>query len=256
MTIIVDVHVHLVHETDDLRPGLGGLQTPEMLIDVMDELGIQTSVVFGIPGVWDHRAENNLVYTAARRYPKRFLPVGLVNPRQGPAAVQEVRRCITELGFKGIKVRPDSHCVPANCGPMHAILEACASLGVPLLIHSGRTHWSHPLTIGDLAGDHPEARVLMQHMFDITGKYAVGVARKRPNVWVETASHLSPYLISEMAATIGSERIMFGSDSPPLSTRLELSKVRCAGLSAEDEANVLGRTAVSFWGLREDGYVQ
>ena len=253
--VIVDVHVHLVHEEDDIRPGIG-LQTPEMLLEVMDRLGIQTSVVFGVPGVWDHAHENELVYAAASKYPKRLVPVGLVNPRRGRRAIDEARRCIKELGFKGIKVRPDSHCVPANCRPMHALVDECASLNVPLLIHSGRTHWSHPLTIGDLARDHPGAKILMQHMFDITGKYAIGVAKRNPHLYVETASHLSPFLIREMVAAVGSQRVMFASDSPPLETEIELLNSRCAGLSAEDEVNVLGRTAVSYWGLREDGYVQ
>jgi len=254
--VIVDVHVHLVHDVDDIRPGIGGLQTPEMLLEVMDRLGIQTSVVFGVPGVWDHARENELVYEAACRYPNRLVPVGLVNPRRGQRAVEEARRCVTALGCKAIKVRPDSHCVPANCRPMHALLDECASLGVPLLVHSGRTHWSHPLTIGDLARDHPGAKLVMQHMFDITGKYAIGVAKRNPHLYVETASHLSPFLIREMVEAVGSGRVMFASDSPPLSTELELFKVKCAGLSPDDEVNVLGRTAVRYWGLQEDGFVQ
>ena len=49
-----------------------------------------------------------------------------------------------------------------------------------------------------------------------------------------------PEMIRRAVATIGAERVLFGSDGPGCVPALEIEKVRLVGLSPEDEALVLG----------------
>lgn len=255
--MIVDAHVHLIHERDDLLPdALGTVQTGDDWVRMMGHHGISASVVFGNPFYWDPVRENDRVAAAVAKYPAKLIPIALINPRFGDAAMAEINRCITGLGFRGIKIRPDSYACPANAPVMRAVAEQARRLDVPLLVHTGRTHWAHPLAVGDLARDHPHTQIVMQHMFDLAGKYALKVATDCPNVMLETSGCLGVPFIREVVETIGSRRVMFGSDAPALSVALELEKIKRAKLASADEHGVLYRTAATLWGLDATGAVR
>ncbi len=250
--MIIDGHVHLIHERDDLLPdALGTRQRAEDLLELMQQFRIDAAVVFGNPFYWDPRAENTRVAAAAAKYPHKLIPMGLVNPRFGQAAISEMRRCVRELGFRGIKMRPDSYACAANAPAMRSVAQEARDLEVPLLVHTGRTHWAHPLAVGDLAKDYPETRIVMQHMFDLAGKYALKAAVECPNLILETSGCLGVPFIREVVETIGSERVMFGSDIPALSLELELEKIHRARLPAKDEYNVLFGTAAKLWSVSQ-----
>jgi len=248
--MIIDAHVHLIHEADDLVPdALGSRQNAEDLLPMMKQHGVVAALVFGNPFYWDPAPENTLAAAAAKKYPDTLIPVGMVNPRFGEAAIAEMRRCVGQLGCRAIKMRPDSSATAANAPSMRAIADEAAALGVPLLVHTGRSHWAHPLAVSDLAKDHPKTQVVMQHMFDIHGKYALKAAIENPNLLLETSGCLGVPFIKEVVETIGSDRVMFGSDIPALSLGLEIEKIRRANLPSKDEHNVLYGTAARLWGL-------
>jgi predicted TIM-barrel fold metal-dependent hydrolase len=52
-----------------------------------------------------------------------------------------------------------------------------------------------------------------------------------------------PARIAEAVAALGPERVLYASDGPACSPRLEVEKVRLAGLDAEAERLVLGENA-------------
>jgi hypothetical protein len=252
--MIIDAHVHLIHQSDDLVPDvLASRHNPDELLPLMKKFGVSVSLVFGNPFYWDPSPENTLAAAAAKKHPDKLIAVGMVNPRYGEAAVAEMRRCVRQLGCRAIKMRPDSSATAANAPAMRVIAEEARDLGVPLLVHTGRTHWAHPLAVGDLAKDHPKTQIVMQHMFDLAGKYALKAAVECPNLLLETSGCLGVSFIREVVETIGSERVMFGSDIPALSLGLEIEKIRAAKLSPKDEHNVFYGTAARVWGLAREG---
>jgi len=58
-----------------------------------------------------------------------------------------------------------------------------------------------------------------------------------------------PEKIKEAVDRIGAHRVMFGSDGPVCSPVLEKEKIVMAGLKSEDQARVLGGTAMRLLGL-------
>lgn len=247
---VLDAHTHILDSAcHEVLPRIwSDLRTVDLDVR-MAESGIAAAVVFGNPFYWDPAEENSRVAAVMGRTAHPVVPVGLCNPRLGPAAVDEVRRCVLELGFRGVKVRPDSYALSANSPAMRPVIEMTAELGVPLLIHSGRSPWSHPLTIADLVRDYPEAPVVMQHMFDLTGDSAIRAAEQCPNLMFETSCVMGLPFLRRAVARIGSDRIMFGSDSPALDTATELAKIRRLGLADADEQNLLWATASRLWHL-------
>lgn len=247
MSATIDAHFHLLDSScHEVLPRIWSDERRVDLDERIDGAGLDGAVVFGNPFYWNPTEENLRVRELTRRSGKPVIPVGLVNPRLGKVAVDEVRRCY-DNGFRGIKVRPDSYALSAASPAMRPVIETTAELGIPLLIHSGRTAWSHPLTIGDLARDYPEATVVMQHMFDLNGDSAIRVAAQSPNVYFETSCAIGTPYLRRAINEIGADRVMFGSDSPALDGAAELAKIHNLGLADDQLASVLSGTALTVW---------
>ncbi|MGI8854892.1 MAG: amidohydrolase family protein [Thermomicrobiales bacterium] len=245
----IDAHNHIaMNFLPDIRAGHTS-QTAEELIADLDRLEFDQAVVFPEPYDWNYRALHDEMAEAIRRHPDRLVPLALVNPREGKPGLDEAERCIREYGARAIKFRPDSQACPANSDAVRAVLALADRLHVPVFIHSGYSVQAHPLTIGDLVRDFPTLPIVMQHMFDLTGKHSVKVAKRNPNVSLETSGVYSPYLIREAIETLGPDRVMFGSDSPYLPRGLELFKITCLHLPPAVEQRVLGENAAAFLGI-------
>jgi predicted TIM-barrel fold metal-dependent hydrolase len=100
---IIDSHTHLMTKPFQY---LQGLPVNEF-VDLMDEAEISVSVIFTLIGlIRDFRAHNDELAEVVATYPDRLVGLGSVNPWYGDEAVEEVRRCFTELGFAGLKLHP------------------------------------------------------------------------------------------------------------------------------------------------------
>jgi uncharacterized protein len=245
----IDAHNHIaVSFPDDIREGHTG-QTAEQLIEDLDRHNYDQAVVFPEPYDWEYRAAHDEVADAVRRYPDRLIPLALVNPRSGQDGLNEVERCVREHGARAVKFRPDSQSCPANADAVRQVLELARRLNIPVFIHSGYSVNAHPLTIGDVVRDYPEVPVVMQHMFDLTGKHSLKVARRNSNVSVETSGVYSPYLIRETIEQLGPDRVLFGSDTPYLPRGLEAFKIECLHLPESVAARIFGENAARLLGV-------
>ena len=56
-------------------------------------------------------------------------------------------------------------------------------------------------------------------------------------------------LIEEVVTTIGSEKLMFGSDAALFSAAQQVARVVTARISDEDRRNILGQNAKRLFGL-------
>jgi len=94
---------------------------PECQIEAMDAEGIDLAAIFPTRGLYAVamddldtdfaaaivRAYNNWIYDYCNHNPQRLLPVGLISPHNVDDAIRESRRVMTELGFKGVSMRPN-----------------------------------------------------------------------------------------------------------------------------------------------------
>jgi predicted TIM-barrel fold metal-dependent hydrolase len=102
-----------------------------------------------------------------------------------------------------------------------------------------------PLAIAPAAEAVPEATIILGHM----GGYfhvdeAMEVAERVPNLVLETSAMPYPAKIREAVERLGPERVIYASDGPVCSPRIEVEKVRVAGLDPDSERLVLGENAL------------
>lgn len=122
------------------------------------------------------------------------------------------------------------------------IYELARRHGVPVVFHTGDTYsqsaklkYSHPLTIDEVAVDHPETTFVIAHMGNPWVESAAEVAYKNPNVYLEGSAFLigdfsrfgpeaiEEYMIKPLSWAYGyienSKKLLFGTDWPLVSQK-------------------------------------
>jgi predicted TIM-barrel fold metal-dependent hydrolase len=156
-----------------------------------------------------------------------------------PEALDLLERALGEFQMKGIKLHPVGNLSHPGSEVTLRIIRRAAEHRAPVLFHCGDEALTTPLQIGIAAEAVPEATIILGHM----GGYfhtdeAIDVARRYPNVYLETSAMPYPALIRRAIDEIGPERVLFASDGPGCLPKLEVHKVRLAGLSRSEEERV------------------
>jgi hypothetical protein len=229
----------------DHVPALGWSLEAAECVRRLDEAGIEKGVVMTIvdaPEVNPHALE--LIAEACASFPGRLEAFARIHPWYGDEAVALLERAIGELGFKGLKLHPVTTIAhPAEEDTLRLIRVAAAH-DAPTLFHCGDEPLTTPLAIAGAAEACPEATIILGHM----GGYfhaaeAIAVAERYPNLVLETSAMPYPAKIREAVERVGAERVLYASDGPACSPRIEVEKVRLAGLDPAAERLVLGENA-------------
>jgi uncharacterized protein len=233
---IVDAHMHI-----DNIPALGWDMGVELCVNRMDEAGIAAAIVMTITD-WPEVNEQSLdlIADACAAHPGRLYGFARIHPWYGQRALEALDGALTR-GFKGLKLHPVTTVAhPASDGSVSLIRRA-AERGAPTLFHCADEPMTTPLAIAAAARACPEATIILGHM----GGYmhvdeAIEVAERFPNVVLETSAMPYPRKIRDAVDRLGAGRVLYASDGPGCSPRIEVEKVRLAQLGAEAESLVMG----------------
>ena len=233
--MIFDAHTHVD------AAGLW-VDPPEEILWRMDEAGIDRAVIMTYRNAPLPDSDDPLEYIAdvTRRHP-RLIGFARMNPRFGEFAIAELERAFRELGMKGLKLHPAAYVLPPSAPEVLALIRAAASWHAPTLFHCGDEEFTLPFQIAQAAALVPDATIILGHM----GGYfhvedAIQAARAWPNLVLETSAMPYPRMIKRAVDEVGPERVIFASDGPGCDPRIEVEKVRLAGLSPAAEELVFG----------------
>lgn len=202
--------------------------------------------------------DNEAIYAAHRAHPDRIIPFGGVNPMLGvDQAREELERCIEVYGVRGVKLNGarDGYYIddPVLSLPL---VERIAEAGLVLAFHCGANDFekTHPYRIAKISARFPELKIMVVHMGgsglpDIADAVA-DLAQEHPN-WFLIDSEVEYRKIHKALASLGPERICYGSDTPFCPMRFEwgLRQVIYQDLSREEQAMVFGGNAARMLGI-------
>lgn len=243
---IIDIHTHLWGEGSGLKARDGNQQ---QLLNMADRFQVDRYVVMPLfggtrPTFAQVQAGNDAVAELAVR-DKRAVPFGRCEAHLEGDALQEVRRCVQELGLRGIKIWISL----ADDPRLFPIVEYMINRNLPLLIHAlhkaeGQIeNESDPVHVAALARRYPEATIIMAHM---GGDFIYGcqAIRETPNVLTDpSGSYCENGMLEYAVKTLGADRILFGSDAPGASFINNVAKVTAADISADDKHKILHANA-------------
>ncbi|WP_198949478.1 amidohydrolase family protein [Halovibrio salipaludis] len=225
----------------------------------MDQGGVDRSLISAWCGPHGDLISNDEVAAFVRESPDRLAGVGSVNIAKPMEAVREIRRCVKELGFKGIRVLPWLWELPPTHARFYPVFAECCELGVPFCTQVGHTGPLMPSDVGrpiphidQVAIDFPELTIVGGHVGYPWTEEMVAVATKHENVYIDTSAYTVkryPQELVRFMAGHGRHKVLFGSNWPMIAPARCLEGLDELPLDAETRDLFLGGNAARVFGL-------
>ena len=233
--MIIDVwaqHPTLRHSQDPIFDSLRrwtGAKTPteeipvSSTIEQMDLGGVSKSLISAWQAPGRDLITNDEVAAFVAQAPDRLTGVGSVDISKPMQAVEEIRRCITELGFKAIRVLPWLCELPPTDRRFYPVYVACCELNVPFCTQIGHTgplmpsEVGRPIYLDQVALDFPTLKIVGGHIGYPWTQEAIAVATKHENVYIDTSAYTVrryPAEIVEFLRGHGRSKVLFGTNYP------------------------------------------
>lgn len=242
--MIIDVHCHA--GSFALVPGK---HTPEDLIAEHDRHGIDVGV-FATLRTSDMAGANAVTAELCDRFPGRLVGHVYVNPTDVDGALAQLGRYGRDDRFRGVKLHPSNDTYFPFVEAYYPVYERIEALGLPMLVHSGTSPYSHPLAIAHVARRFPGVPVILAHfgLADLSWE-CFPAAELAPNVHVDTAGNPIVTVMDDWIEQFGPERMLWGSDFPWYRVGYELAKVDHLSCDAAAKALIRGGNAQRIYRL-------
>lgn len=208
----IDFHAHL----GSWGGAIGPDDTPQRTLARLEAAGVDGALIMPFAGLYsnctDHTADNDRVYAYCARAPGRLFPAFTVNPFDGNAALDEVRRCAVERGSKILKLHPWLQGFSVSSPEMDGVAALCRDLGVAIVFHDGSPVYSHPLQIARLCRDFPGLAVVSGHAgLGDMWREAIAAAQRHPD-FILCLSGPRELAAAEIVREVRPEQLCVGSD--------------------------------------------
>jgi hypothetical protein len=216
-------------------------------IEAMDEAGVEVGLVTAWWGPQGALIDNDEVASFVREHPERLLGLASVDLASPMGAVRELRRCVHELGFRGLRIVPWLWGLPPDDRRYYPLYAECIELDVPFCLQVGHTgplltsEPGRPIPyLENVALEFPELRVVAGHIGAPWTQEIISLATKFPNVYVDTSAYKAkryPADFVEFMRGRGAKKVMFATNYPMLTPSACLEGLESLGLG--DEATEL-----------------
>ena len=225
----------------------------EATLTALDEAGVERGLLSAWHGPGGALIANDEVAAWVEAHPDRFAALAAADLARPMAAVRELRRCVSELGFKGLRVIPWLWGLPPDHRRYYPLYAECVELGVPFCLqvgHTGPLRSSEPGRpipyLDNVALDFPELVIVAGHIGYPWTEEMVALARKYPNVHIDTSAHTTrrypPELVAYLRAD-GRKKVLFGSNYPMIAPARALADLDRLGIDDETRDHFLERNA-------------
>jgi predicted TIM-barrel fold metal-dependent hydrolase len=238
-----DMFASLRRWTGDDRPS----EQPGIAVTVaaMDAANVD----FGLLSAWSAPRQpplisNEEVADWVAEHPSRFAGLAAVDLDKPMQAVRELRRCVLDLGFKGLRVVPWLWEAPPTDRRYYPLFAACVELDVPFFTQVGHTGPLRPSETGrpipyidQVALDFPELVIVGGHIGYPWTEEMIAVCRKHENVHIDTSAYTARRFPSELVKYLtsrgGRHKVLFGTNYPMIDHGRALDGLEDLGLDDE-----------------------
>lgn len=278
--MIVDSHIHLfptedvgktVVENIKAESGVGyyGYGTPDEYLVDMKKSNIDKAVILSFSP--DNQLKNMNFWTTAitrkgknrpAKYPM-FIPFISVSPTmKGRTPIEELEHKY-KWGMKGLKIHPVAQGFAPDDERMWPVYEWMVKHDLPLTAHSGinvdeKSCFGEPERWLPVLEEFKDLKLILAHLGNGFWDQTIEIADKYQGVMFDTAIAISqikgPKTLDDAGAvdmirTIGSDRILFGSDYPWINPLKDIERIKNLDIAEEDKKLILGGNAEKLFNL-------
>jgi len=228
-------------------------------IQAMDAAGVRRGLLCAWWGPQGPLIPNDTVAECVRRFPDRLVGIASVDLYRPMEAVRELRRCVRELGFRGLRILPWLWNLPPDDRRYYPLYAQCIELGIPFCLQVGHTGPLCPSEPGrpipyldHVALEFPELTIVAGHIGYPWTAEMVALATKYPNVYIDTSAYKVsryPRDLIEYLQGHGRRKVLFGSNHPAWPAAVCLEDLPSLALDRETEALFLHENAERVFAL-------
>ena len=219
------------------------------ILKSMDDNGVDISVI--LPIATKPTQTESIISFAQSIQGERIVSFASLHPEQDDWEL--IIDQIAQAGFKGIKLHPEYQSFYVDSKRSLDILKKCDDLGLYITLHTGFDYGQPPPA-------HCQPDRLKRVLDYVSGKYIIAAHLGAFANWDEVEKHLvgtninfdtafiSKFIPPEQCKRIilnhGTDKILFGSDSPWQEPKREYDFIRSLGLEKEDEDKIFFKNAL------------
>jgi len=271
---VVDFHIH-IGEPGEMKPwvkeyfanyekgsgvegvmGKNGKIDPDALLDLLHKNGVDYGVILAeLSPITTGVTPNERVaeFCQGRR---EFIPFANLNPYLQSRLGDELERCVSDLGMKGVKLYPTYQQFYPNDPALYPLYSKAQDLKIPVMVHTGsslfrgsRLKYGDPVLLDDVAVDFPELTLIQVHSGrGFWYESAFFLAQLHPHVFMEI-SGLPPQNLLKYFPDLekNADKILFGSDWPGVpGIGKNIEALRALPLREETKRKILGENAAKI----------
>mgnify|MGYP001795438283 CR=1 FL=1 len=231
----------------------------QFTISAMDAAQVNKGLICSWYNTEGPLISNEAVAQLVTQYPDRFVGIASVPLNKPVPAVLELRRCVQELQFKGLRIIQWLWNLPATHAYYYPLFAECVQLGVPVCLQVGHTGPLMPSEVGrpipyidQIAIDFPNLKIVCGHIGYPWTTEMIAVATKHKDVYIDTSAYAANRFPPELVAYLkahGKNKVMFGSNYPMITPAKCLQALEQLQLSEEVTQKFLYENAVKVFAL-------
>jgi predicted TIM-barrel fold metal-dependent hydrolase len=231
----------------------------ELTLGALDMAGVSRALLSAWWGPQGPLLSNDEVDALVKAHPDRFVGVASVDLMRPMDAVRELRRCVRECGFRGLRMLPWLWRLPPNDRRYYPLYAECCELGIPFCLqvgHAGPLLPSEPGRpipyLDEVASDFPELVIVGGHIGHPWTEEMLSLATKYDNVYIDTSAYKPsryPDALVRFMRGRGKKKVLFGSNYPMILPGDCLAQVGDLGLDEETTRAFLHDNAARVFGL-------
>lgn len=196
----------------------------EFTIASMDQAQVGRGLISAWWGPQGPLISNDEVASFVEKFPDRLVGIASVDLFRPMSAIRELRRCINELRFKGLRIVQWLWNLPPTDRRYYPLYAECVQLDVPVCLQVGHTGPLCPSEPGrpipyidEVAIEFPELRMVCGHIGYPWTLEMIAVATKHPNVFIDTSAYTAKRYPAELVGYLnknGRKKVLFGTNYP------------------------------------------
>ncbi|MCP4137190.1 MAG: amidohydrolase [bacterium] len=217
----------------------------EFTTGVMDQGNVGKGLICAWWGPQGPLITNDEVAACVEKYPDRFIGIASVDLCSPMEGIRELRRCVKELKFKGLRIVQWLWNLPPTNRYYYPFYAECIELGIPVCFQVGHTGPLRPSEPGrpipyidEVAIDFPELKIVCGHIGYPWTAEMIAVATKHSNVYIDTSAYTAKRFPAELVSymkTNGKKKVLFGTNYPMIMPKKCLEDLGSLELDQEVE---------------------
>ena len=183
---------------------------------------VDKAIVFGMAREGEE-GPNDATAEFANAYPGKLIGFLSIHPRD-PGCLEEMERCVSDLGLRGLKLGPNYQNFDPLGDAAFRVYKHAQALGLPIVFHTGTSpvqmadlDYAHPRHFDRVAIAFPDLKMVLAHMAHPWQATTIAVIRKHPNLYADVSALFyrpwSFYNCMRLAEEWGvTHKLLFGTD--------------------------------------------